>query len=252
MPHQDGLFFRVLRRVNMVLMTVVLLCAVGFAGLVVLMTPKVQAALGALVGKPAEAPKPVSAAPTFHPQAEWFPTADHYPPYARDKILYVLKKTVPGALVIQPADLAAPAEPPSEDVNIMIIDEKTGDASWLFKGNDQVILERDAIYDGPQPIGAVVGTDPRPIIAMVLQVVEDDTNNDGKLDANDDVTLYLWRKDSPKLVKLLTSEGSAGVGLAGKDRYLVNYGKDHKDRIAAFSVPDFELIYDKPLPELPR
>lgn len=249
MPHQDGLFFRVLRRCNMVLLTIVLLTALFLMGRSVTFAPMLQFVMTKLHLAPPPAVKTTKIAARFDNQADWYPTENLYPPVQRDKVLYVLRKTIPP----EPAAAGELALTPTyEDLNVMIIDEKTGEGRWLFPGRNQRIISRDAIYEGSPPPGAVVGTDPRPIIALVIHVVEDDTNNDGKLTSADEVTLYLWRKDKPELVKLLSSEGGAGGGLAGPDRYVVNYGKGDKSRVAAYSVPDFKLIYDKELPDAPH
>lgn len=250
MPHQDGLFFRVLRRCNMVLLTIVLVTGLFLMGESVAFAPALQFVMTKLHLASAPAAKTIKAAVRFDNQADWYPTENLYPPVQRDKVLYVLRKTTPP----EPAaagELAVPT-PTYDDVNVMIIDDKTGEGHWLFPGRNQLIVARDAIYEGSSPPGAAVGTDPRPIIAMVIHVVEEDTNNDGKLSGADEVTLYLWRKDKPELVKLLTSDRGAGGGLAGPDRYIVNYGKDNKERVAAYSVPDFKLIYDKELPAPPH
>lgn len=247
MPHQDGLFFRILRRCNMVLLTIVLLTALLLMGRSFVLTPTLQFVMTKLHLASAPAANTKMLVASYDNQADWYPTENLYPPIPRNKVLYVLRKTTATGKRGGHA-----GTPTYEDVNVMIIDEKTGEGRWLFPGRNQVIVARDAIYEGDQPQGAVVGTDPRPITAMVLQVAEDDTNNDGKLTGADEVTLYVWRKDKPELLKLLTSDWGVGSGLAAPDRYMINYAKDKKERVAAYSVPEFKLLYDKALPDAPH
>lgn len=242
---QDGLFFRVLRRFNLIVWALVGIAALMVAATYLPELPWMTSLIAKVGGDTAV---PVAQAPAktdgYELQAEYYPSGEAYPPIARDKVLFVLRKSMP------PVDPTTFLPNKEEVVNLMVIDED-GQGHWLFQGHDRLIVSREAVYQGPQPAGAEVATDARPIVALVMQVVEADTNKDGKLGEDDAISLYVWRKGDSKAEKLLTSDTLMGVGRMGENRYLVNFDKGKTKMAAVYSLPDFKLISATPLPEAP-
>ena len=135
-----------------------------------------------------------------------------------------------------------------QDVNLLIVDE-TGAGRWVFRGNERTISSRNTILESEQKAGS--GETPQ-ATGLAITVIDSDTNGDGRLTAKDRQTLYGYRLGSERPVKLMTADDFLGARQFGVDKYLVVYAEKDNARVAVFSLPDFKLISDNPLPNVPK
>jgi hypothetical protein len=250
MPQHEGWFFWFLRRLNTILLTIIALAIVVLGGHQLWRSVWLK---HELFGGPVVAALPASSgnvkSTDFVVQTEAYPTPDtQYGP--QTNVIYVQRHAEP--LPANSSPETAELYPQGDAVNVMVIDENTGEGHWLFHGTGRYIMTRDVVYQGAPVASSEYGVDPRPIIGMVMLVVDSDTNKNGALDEKDIISVYLWRKGGTEAVKLLTSDTIPGIGQIGADRYLVTYEKGKKSMAALYSVPDFKLISDKPLPDAPH
>lgn len=154
----------------------------------------------------------------------------------------------------------------SNNANLLLVSTGTGKGQWLFHGVGRNIVNWDWLIDyqakspvdvspaGPQVISPnrLYG-DRQAVEALVLKVIDQDTDKDGKLTDEDGLTLYaVSRLDGTEPVKLLDADLILSQTQIGKDRYVIGYETGGKAYIAVYSVPDFALVTKKPLPKLPQ
>lgn len=142
--------------------------------------------------------------------------------------------------------------PGTDDVNAMVVDPRTGKGAWLFAGTKRNIVTREGIYEGAVKGRTTAETDTRPLIGLVLWVAETDTDKDGALTNADAITLYLWRKGETKVTKIRTVENLLSTSQVAADRWLITYRTGNTFHSALYSVPEFELIAENQLPEMPK
>lgn len=236
---QDGLFFRIVRRINMLL---VLVIALGLL------------AGGAFIGWQKYKEGDFSFTPYDGIYKPPHLTADkmkpHYnvalapyeapidPAHPAINGIFVLNRTMFG-----PYSYAETGEV----ANIMEIDDKTGEGHWLFKGADRNITFRGGVRKGDLPDGAA--TDDRPLIGLVLWVVEKDANKDGSYGFEDPISAYVWRFGETKPTKLFEADDGLSTGQMNGKLYAVVYVKGGKHISATYSIPDFKLVSEKVLPD---
>ena len=243
---QDGLFFRVLRRFNILW--------VAIAGLVIIAISGYQLCTNAQFRhnlmpnlKSESLPPPAPVAKELSIVSDNFGSADtQYGPW--DGQVLVATRDTP---------FPDPSEPdafknytPSQAVNVMVFDNKSGKGAWIFPDNNQVITSRDAVYEGAAKANTAPGTDPRPVVGMVMIVTAADKA--AKAKSADKLSVYLWTKGAPTAVKLLAADGLQSLGQSGADRYVVVYQKGKETRAAVYSVPEFKKLSDNSLPEAPK
>lgn len=149
--------------------------------------------------------------------------------------------------------------------NVLLVNSETGASHWLFSGFARNITGWDVVIDptvkeppvdvatsGPTVIeaGRIYG-DYRAAKALVLKVIEKDSNKDGNLTEGDGLALYIWRPGDAAPAKFLDADLILSQSQIGKDRYTVSYESGGAAWIAIYSVPDFRLLIKKPLPKLP-
>ena len=135
-----------------------------------------------------------------------------------------------------------------QDVNILLVDGN-GAGHWVFRGNERTISARDTILESVSDTG---NSQEQNAIGLAITVIDADTNGDGKLTAKDRKTLYGYLLGSEGAVKLMTADDFLGASQFGADRYVVVYADKETARSAVFSLPDFKLISDNPLPNVPK
>lgn len=233
---QDGLFFRIVRRINLLLVLLLSLVLIVAAGLVGWRSYE-RGEWASLVPDRLESqpspPKPtvkyeVALAPYEAPAKDNRPTANG---------IFVLNRVSS----LGDMDLGAP-----DVANIMEVDVENH-GFWLFKGANRTITMRDGVRKGELPDGAP--TDSRPVIALVLWVVEKDANKDGEYGAGDPISVYVWRIGEEKVTKLLDAEEGLSTGQISGTKYGVVYQKSGKNIAATYSIPDFKLISERVLPD---
>ena len=138
----------------------------------------------------------------------------------------------------------------SRSVNLLAIDQGTAESHWIFRGYDRAIIADDPIYDtvAPRPLE----TPPASTIALVMTVVDSDTNKDGELTEKDQQSLYVYRPGATEVVRLVTAGLILSRQQTSSDRYLVVYENGSSATAATFSVPEFKLVAEKLLPKVPN
>jgi hypothetical protein len=237
---QDGLFFRVLRRFNLIIATLLglaLLAGAGFVGWNVVKTgrpyPQPRLYGPTIPGLPDKAVYDVQLAPAETPKE------------ATTTFRYSLYAMVRGAS-FEPGEFYRGPE----TVNLMDIDSKTGEGHWLFKGTNRNITMRDGVREGDLPENAT--SDSRPLVGLVLWVDENVTDKDKAPTLNRNVSVYYWKNGTAEPVKLLTAEDGVSTGQIDGKRYGIVYKKGGKSISVIYSVPDFKIVAEKTLPDVPN
>jgi len=135
-----------------------------------------------------------------------------------------------------------------DDVNLLLVDDDTGDARWLFPGYERLIASEQSI-DGPN---LIPGTQVRTTVGLIIDAVDADTDKDGKLTERDRHTLYGYRLDTGRAVKIVSADLILGTRQIGTDRLVVTYEDGKAANVAIYSLSDFKLISQKPLPDVPK
>ena len=248
----DNRFFRYVWRFNAIviaLAAIVIIVTVGWSTLAwMLFRP-------ALVPPPEGhfAPVPRAAEREFTYRLEATPTVAQL---GNEKI-FMLKRWRGEPNVYGLEDIGAPyasSGPDSgiRDVNLMAIDARDASSHWLFAGYQRAVLSVDSVY-AIRPAGVPApGEPPAPAIAIAIQVVAADTNGDGDLGPKDKQTLYVYRVGDTVAVKLLDADYFLTASQLDDARYLVVYEKGPKATAAIYSVPDFKLVSQAPLRNVPQ
>jgi hypothetical protein len=139
------------------------------------------------------------------------------------------------------------------DVNLMAIDARNASSHWLFRGYQRSLLSVDAVYAGkgdgvPAPMSAVT----TPAVAVVIQLVAADTNGDGELDQKDRQSLYVYRAGDAGAVKLLDADFFLATGQIDAAKYLIVYEQGATATAAIYSIPEFKLLSQARLPNVPQ
>jgi hypothetical protein len=228
-------YFRYLWRLNAILMAVI-----GFAVVIAfvanLFSPLWNAPHSGLAGSYAPVPK----------------SAEHGYTYglARDairlsgtrEVVFVLKrwKGDPGG------DGASSSG--AQDANLLVVDDGNATSHWLFRGADRTILSRDEVHASD----VANFNSFSPVVALVLTVLDADTNKDGKIDGKDRESLYFYRVGGASAVAFFTADHILAAQQVGSDRYLVIYENGNKAAAQLFSMIDFKPLSQRPLPDVPE
>lgn len=250
---QDGLFFRVLRRFNTLVLTLAILGAIALGGIAIWKnhikwSNLFSSASEEMVGQ--AAPLSAATAYTMMPDSIYGQTGVYE--YQRGNGFYILARGVPPTTLAPAVSISGYGYGLQEIANVMVVDNNA-EGHWLFKGTKRSILTRDAIHQGAQQSATYMGApDPRPVIGIVMLVIEGDANKDGVFNEKDPLQVTVWKKGATEAVKLLDIGEAVSLGLTDAEHYQVVYKKGKQTRAAAYSVPDFKLISDKVLPDEPK
>ena len=139
-------------------------------------------------------------------------------------------------------------DPGGRDVNLLVVDNGSAKSRWLFRGTDRMILARDEVHASDIANFNTFS----PVVALVLTVVDADTNDDGRIDRKDRKSLYFYRVGAASAVKFFTADRILSAQQAGADRYLVIYENGSKAAAQLFSTFDFKPLFQSPLPDVPE
>ncbi len=250
---QDGLFFRILRRFNTLVLSLAILGAIALGGIAIwkhhikwshLFSDASEEMMGSSI------PLNAATAYTMVPDSIYGQAGTYE--YLRGNGVYILTRNVPSSSMAPAVSISPYGYGVQEIANVMVIDANA-DGHWLFKGVKRSILTRDAIHQGAQQSATIMaGPDPRPVIGLVMLVIEGDANKDGVFNERDPLQVTVWKKGATEAVKLLDIDEAVSLGLTDAEHYQVVYKKGTQTRAAAYSVPDFKLISDKVLPDTPK
>ena len=139
----------------------------------------------------------------------------------------------------------------TDAVNILSVNISAGTSHWLFAGYSRRIVDQQAIYaeDPLAPSGSKTSANP---IALVIRTVDKDTNGDGQLDYRDGWSLYYYRPGDVKATKFFDAAYIISMNDLYGGNFSVIYEKGRSAFAARFHVPDFKLVSEKPLPDVPQ
>jgi len=155
------------------------------------------------------------------------------------------------------ADLVVTSSPAyhfNDAVNLLAVNTTTGASHWLFEGYRRAVVDQQSIYSGgPPPLATPVAPAPPPKpIALVLRTVDKDTNNDGRFDYSDRQSLYYYRSGDERASKFFEAEYILSMREVEGGNFFVVYEEGQSAIAATFRVPDFKLLSQHKLPDVPR
>jgi hypothetical protein len=141
-------------------------------------------------------------------------------------------------------------------VNVLAVDTGTVKSHWLFNGYHRAVVDQQGIYkggpitnSGPVPFGQRQVEDP---IALVIRTVDKDSNNDGELNSKDRQSLYYYRPADNQAVKFFDADYIISMQEVDGGNFFVVYEKGQSAFAATFGVPNFKLLSEHSLPDVPQ
>jgi hypothetical protein len=235
---QDGLFFRVLRRFNMVLCTLIALVLLAGAGIVGWSAVK-EGRLGLFSFKSEPVPAVTKSSVKYEVALAPYGSKVTDTTTAGYDIFVLNRTAWPEGAEFYPGP---------DVVNVMDIDPETGSGQWAFKGTARTIIMRDPVRKGDASGGSATG--PHSVVALVMWVHDGDIGKDGFFTDKDGISVYVWRLGKTPAVKLLRAEDGISTGQSSATRYNIVYKKGKQTISAVYSVPDFKLVSENVLPEV--
>lgn len=145
------------------------------------------------------------------------------------------------------APFAAPVPPLDSDVNLLEINNASGEARWVFPGHAQSILLSAVIRE--------TGSEQSSPIALALYVKAVTYDAQGELnspyDPDPKYSLVVYRPGAKDLKKLPIADNITWMAQTSTDRFLVLSGTGGTRTATLFSLPDFEVVSAKPLEGYP-
>lgn len=129
----------------------------------------------------------------------------------------------------------------SATVNLLIVDKKTGANKWLFQGFDRAIVSQETVLTGRWYWHEPEVDDDIAIDLVVMKVIDADSNGDGVLTSEDRQTLYVVRFPAAGPEKLLTADAIWFTVQKNKE-YQVGYRDAGEGYLATYALPDFTLV----------
>lgn len=152
------------------------------------------------------------------------------------------------------ADVMATSSPAyryNDAFNLLAVNTTTGSSHWLFEGYRRAVVDQESIYrGGPAPV-VPPPVAPAPI-ALVIRTVDKDTNNDGRFDFSDRQSLYYYRIGDERASKFFEAEYILSMREVEGGNFFVVYEEGQSAIAATFRVPDFKLLSQHKLPDVPH
>jgi len=139
----------------------------------------------------------------------------------------------------------------SATVNILVVDKKTGDNTWLFQGYNRVIIGQEAMLTGRWYYHEPQVDDDVAVQLMVLRVIEGDSNGDGLLTTSDRQTLYVARFQTGSPENFLSADQIYFTRQQGKE-FLVSYRDAGVSYFTTFSLPEFKQLTKTVVKDMPQ
>jgi hypothetical protein len=136
-------------------------------------------------------------------------------------------------------------------VNILVSDKKKNSKTWLFKGFNRAIIGQEAMLTGRWYYREPEIDEDMPVHLIVLKVVDADTNGDGALNGDDRQALYVCRFEGGEPEKILEADQIWQDNQKGKT-FFVSYRETGKAYFATYSLPDFKLVSQDEIPDMPN
>jgi hypothetical protein len=228
-------FFRFLWRVNAVLAFVAVVAALGYIG--VLSKDRIKWPIERNFEPPPVEPRP---SPTYVLEPDLVVGgSSESRPYNLFRLVRwdKVKKNTPGA--------------PSAVVNILVIDKETNANYWLFKGVNRIIVAQEPVLTGKWAHDNPDVDEPAPFHSLVFRVIDGDAGKDGGVGGVVRQSLYVSRFDGNEPEKILTADQIWYTDQNGKD-YFVSYRNGGVGYFATYSVPDFKLVTQTQIQNVPK
>jgi len=119
--------------------------------------------------------------------------------------------------------------------NMLIVSSDDASSHWMFPDNGQTILARDELH-ASDPAGVF-----SPVTGLVLTVTTGSRES-----------LYYYRVGGGPAVRFVTADTVISADQAGLDRYLVLVRNGTHVHAAVYSLVDFQMVSDKPAPDVPQ
>jgi len=127
-------------------------------------------------------------------------------------------------------------------VNILVVDKQTGANHWLFRGFDRTIVSQDPLMSSVAINETWETERGHPIRVLMLRVA----------DTGWQQSLYVWRYDTGEPQKILTADQIWMASQIESDKYLVSYKSGPLAYFATYSIPDFKLLSQTPIRNMPE
>lgn len=130
--------------------------------------------------------------------------------------------------------------------NYLFLDTDTNTQKWLLSHNDFTFVKRLSL-----PTRHYLDKDNKDTKAYYFEVIQKDTNNDGKQNSADLISIALARVDGSGFTILIDGiESILGTQALTGGNILVIYEKDGKGFAATVDFDGFKLIENKELPKV--
>lgn len=140
-------------------------------------------------------------------------------------------------------------------VNLLIMDVDTGKSRWMFSGYKRRVMSGEPLYATEPSLAVLMGNTEvvaPAAVGVVLRVVDDFSEDDPKANEKRPVSLYYYRTGMTKPSKFLTATLVVSTRQIGADKYQVVYERGPAAYAATYSVADFKLLSQEPLPKVPN
>jgi hypothetical protein len=235
-------FFRVVWRLNAVLLALGGILIIGFAASNLLFTPHWQPAPEGVF---APVPKDAEKDSTYRLE----PTSVGF---TGESILSLHKwKGAPRSYGLAATELRDSSSYASavDGVNLLALNDATGTGHWLFHGYRRAVLsEMGMTREGAAPVPGVVPN----AVALVIRTIDADTNNDGELAEKDRQSLYFYRPGMQFAEKFLDADHIISREQTDTDSFLVVYERGKSAIAATYGIPGFKLKSEKQVPSVPN
>ncbi|NEQ87560.1 MAG: hypothetical protein F6K26_48425 [Moorea sp. SIO2I5] len=128
--------------------------------------------------------------------------------------------------------------------NYLFLDSETGNSKWLFANNDYLIAS-DRFISGTND-KENNRLESKPVIAVLYQLIKQDTNGDGRLTNNDMLTIALTHPNGNDYQEVLTGvDRFLGYKVINANSLLILYQRDGIAYSAKVSLDNFALSNEK-------
>ena len=135
-----------------------------------------------------------------------------------------------------------------ERANLLVVHADGGPSRWLFRDNDRAILSQDSVLVS-EP---VTGEPPPKAIGLVVKTAGIKIDENGTMTLEGPQALYIYHVGGTEAVPFFSADVILDSRQFGADRYVVIYENGASTKLATYSIPDFKLISEQPLPNMPK
>ncbi|NEO79527.1 hypothetical protein [Moorena sp. SIO4G3] len=128
--------------------------------------------------------------------------------------------------------------------NYLFLDSETGNSKWLFAKNDYLIASDRFISETNDKENNRLKS--KPVIAVLYQLIKEDTNGDGRLTNDDSMTIALTHPKGNDYQEVLTGvDKFLGYKVLKANSLLILYQRDGIAYSAKVSLENFTLSNEK-------